>query len=121
MIITRNFALGANEFGQFRLPLMREFLVGLTLGLLAGVLTLILIFLAYQNIAVGIRVGITLTVSMTVAALFGMFIPVTFKKIGIDPAIASGPLVTSGCDMLSVSLYLLIIISLNKGLSIFGG
>lgn len=119
MIITRNFALGANEFGEFRLPLMREFSVGLTLGLLAGVLTSFLIFLAYQDFGLGLRVGITLSVSMTVAALFGMFIPVTFKKLGIDPAIASGPLVTSGCDMLSVSLYLLIIISLNKGLDLF--
>lgn len=121
MIITRNFALGTNELGQFRLPLMREFSVGLTLGLFAGILTFILVLLTYQDMGIGLQVGLTLMVSMTAAALFGMFIPVTFKKIGIDPAIASGPLVTSGCDMLSVSLYLLIIILMKKSILLFGG
>ncbi len=43
-----------------------------------------------------------------------MFVPMGFKKIGIDPAVAAGPLVTSGCDMISVSLYLGVIVALNK-------
>jgi magnesium transporter len=114
MITTRSFALGVNEFGHFRLPLMREFIVGLILGCLAGSVTFTLVFLIYGDPTIALRVGLTLIVSMTSAALFGMFIPVGFKKIGIDPAIASGPLVTSGCDMLSVSLYLSIIVSLKN-------
>lgn len=113
MIITRSFALGANEFGQFRLPLMREFSVGLLMGLMAAVVTFVMIFIFYGNIAIGIRVSTTLVVSMGAAGLFGMLIPIGFKKAGIDPAIASGPLVTSFCDMLSVSLYLGIIVTLG--------
>jgi magnesium transporter len=113
MIITRSFALGANEFGQFRLPLMREFSVGLLMGLMAGILTFVLIVLIYGNISVAVRVGATLVISMSSAALFGMFIPIGFRKIGIDPAIASGPLVTSFCDLLSVSLFLGIIIAMG--------
>ena len=114
MIMTRSFALGTNEFGHFRLPVMREFLVGLILGVLAGSITFGMVMLIYGDMAVGARVGVTLIISMTAAALFGMFIPIGFKKIGIDPAIASGPLVTSGCDMLSVSLYLGVIILLQS-------
>ncbi len=114
MIITRSFALGANEFGQFRLPLMREFSVGLIMGLMAGATTYLLIVLLYGDMVVGTRVGTTLVVSMSAAALFGMLIPIGFKKAGVDPAIASGPLVTSFCDMLSVSLYLGIILGLGK-------
>lgn len=114
MIITRSFALGANEFGQFRLPIMREFSVGLIMGLLAGILTYVLILLIYGDMMVATRVGCTLVVSMSSAALFGMFIPIGFKKIGIDPAIASGPLVTSFCDLLSVSLFLGIIIFMGR-------
>lgn len=113
MIITRSFALGANEFGQFRLPLMREFSVGLLMGLMAGSTTYLLIVLLYGDMSIGLRVGTTLVVSMSAAALFGMLIPIGFKKAGIDPAIASGPLVTSFCDMLSVSLYLGIILALG--------
>lgn len=114
MIITRSFALGANEFGQFRLPLMREFSVGLIMGLMAGAVTYLMIVLFYGDMMVGVRVGTTLVVSMSTAALFGMLIPIGFKKAGIDPAIASGPLVTSFCDMLSVSLYLGIILLLGQ-------
>ncbi len=114
MIITRSFALGANEFGQFRLPLMREFSVGLIMGLMAGATTYLMIVLFYGDMGVGTRVGTTLVVSMSAAALFGMLIPIGFKKAGIDPAIASGPLVTSFCDMLSVSLYLGIILLLGQ-------
>ena len=113
MIITRSFALGANEFGQFRLPLMRELSVGLLMGLMAGMTTFLMILIFYGDSMVGIRVGSTLIVSMSTAALFGMLIPIGFKKLGIDPAIASGPLVTSFCDMLSVSLYLGIILLLG--------
>lgn len=114
MIITRSFALGANEFGQFRLPLMREFSVGLIMGIMAGATTYLMIVLLYGDMMVGARVGTTLVVSMSAAALFGMLIPIGFKKAGVDPAIASGPLVTSFCDMLSVSLYLGIILGLGK-------
>jgi magnesium transporter len=114
MIITRNFALGANEFGHFRLPLMREFSVGLIMGIMAGTVTYLMIVLLYGDVGVASRVATTLVVSMSAAGLFGMFIPIGFKKLGIDPAIASGPLVTSFCDMLSVSLYLGIILALGK-------
>ena len=114
MIITRSFALGANEFGQFRLPLMREMSVGLIMGVMAGCTTFLMILVFYGDSMVGIRVASTLILSMSTAALFGMLIPMSFKKLGIDPAIASGPLVTSFCDMLSVSMYLGIIILLGR-------
>ena len=114
MIITRNFALGANEFGDFRLPLMREFLVGLMVGMMAAIVTFLVTFLFYQDITVSIRVGVTVIISVVTAVLFGMFFPIGFKKIGVDPAVAAGPLVTSGCDMISVSLYLGVIILMNK-------
>ena len=114
MIITRNFALGANEFGTFRLPLLRELIVGFLLGCLTGLVTFGLILIFYNDLSLGLRVGATLIASISSAALFGMLIPVGFKKMGIDPAIASAPLVTSICDLLGVGLYLSIIIFLAR-------
>jgi len=114
MIITRSFALGANEFGQFRLPLMRELTVGLFMGFMAAILTYVLILLLHGSGMIAVRVSLTLLTSMSTAALFGMMIPIGFKKVGIDPAIASGPLVTSFCDLLSVSMFLGIIIAFGK-------
>jgi magnesium transporter len=49
MIITRSFALGANEFGQFRLPLMRELSVGLIMGLMAGAVVKAALEVASKN------------------------------------------------------------------------
>lgn len=117
MITTRSFALGVNELGQFRIPLKREFVVGLLLGTMASCLTAVLIFVVYGDLNLSFRVGTTLIISMTSAAFLGMMIPLFFKGLGIDPAIASGPLVTSFCDMLSVSLYLAVII-LTKSLEL---
>ena len=113
MIIVRNFALEANQFNLFRLPLMREFTVGLFLSFMATIITFLLVSLLYNDPAVSIQVSITLFSSMILASLFGIFIPIGFKKMGVDPAIASGPLVTSACDLLGVGLYLLVIILLK--------
>jgi magnesium transporter len=42
---------------------------------------------------------------MVVASLDGTLIPIIFKKVGIDPAVASGPLITTINDLLSVFVY----------------
>ena len=42
---------------------------------------------------------------MTVAATVGSIIPLSFEKFGVDPALASGPFVTTLMDMISVSIY----------------
>ena len=44
--------------------------------------------------------------SMILASIVGVAAPALFKRIGIDPAIAAGPLVTTGCDLLGVLIYL---------------
>ena len=45
--------------------------------------------------------------SMSIAAVIGAVAPAVFKRVGIDPAIAAGPLVTTGCDVMGVMIYLL--------------
>ena len=50
-------------------------------------------------------VGIALLCSMVIASLDGTLIPILFKKIGIDPAVASGPLITTVNDLVAVCVY----------------
>ena len=50
-------------------------------------------------------IGIALMVAMAASALFGTVIPMCFKKIGIDPAVASGPLITTVNDLVAVVVY----------------
>jgi magnesium transporter len=50
-------------------------------------------------------IGIALFTAMVCSAFFGTMIPVMFKKIKIDPAVASGPLITTINDLVAVVVY----------------
>jgi len=57
-----------------------------------------------------IRIVSAFTIGMfsaiMVATTFGLFLPFLFRRVGIDPAISSGPLVTTANDAISVAIYL---------------
>ena len=55
------------------------------------------------NLAAAVSTSIVVTV--TVAASFGMMVPFTFHRAGIDPAIATGPFVTTGIDVVAILIY----------------
>ena len=96
----------------------KEIRVGACNGLIIGLIAFIFIGLYVQYLeptfvetfnisgfAVSACIGISLFVSMVVASLDGTLIPIIFKKVGIDPAVASGPLITTINDLLSVFVY----------------
>lgn len=56
-------------------------------------------------LATGLCVGGSLLAAMTVCALTGTLIPLTLKKLKLDPAVASGPLITTINDLVSVTVY----------------
>ena len=92
----------------------RETKVGLLNGTLLGILSFVCIGLyllaakeqtIHMSFAISGCIGIALMVAMAVSALFGTVIPMCFKKIGIDPAVASGPLITTVNDLIAVVVY----------------
>lgn len=52
--------------------------------------------------AVSLCLGVAMVLAMLVSALFGTLIPLFFRKIGVDPAVASGPLITTVNDLVAV-------------------
>ena len=50
-------------------------------------------------------IGLSLIVTMVIASLLGTLVPMLFKKMGIDPAVASGPLITTINDLIAVVTY----------------
>ena len=50
-------------------------------------------------------IGVSLICGMLMASLDGTLVPMVFKKIGIDPAVASGPLITTLNDLIAVCVY----------------
>lgn len=94
----------------------KELRVGVTNGLILGTLafTLIGAFLCIPGMGADTVqtaflasgcIGIALLVAMIASAFFGTVIPIIFKKIKIDPAVASGPLITTINDLIAVCIY----------------
>ena len=101
---------------------LKEVLIGFLNGLILGVISCIVvglfIFIAKLHITaddspttIGMSfltsgvIGIALVISMTISSLFGSLIPIFFKKIHIDPALASGPFITTINDIVAVLSY----------------
>ena len=59
----------------------------------------------YSKEALAFSVGLAVLISMSVAALVGSFVPMAFARINIDPAVATGPFVTTAIDIISVFFY----------------
>ena len=106
MIITRGFAIGKVDALGLGKTLARESLVGSIMGLAAGALVALVSNFGFGSSVLGMIVGLSMFISMTIAACVGAIAPAMFKRVGIDPAIAAGPLVTTGCDVMGVAIYL---------------
>ena len=94
--------------------IMKELRVGFTNGLLLGTASLIFIGLyihflkGYEwkfSFAVSLCVGASLLLAMCISSLVGTVVPIIFKKINIDPAVASGPFITTINDLVAVVSY----------------
>ncbi len=105
-IVIRGFALGKVQLHNLSRTFIRELLVGLSIGLICGILVGSIGAIHNGAPLVGIIVGTSMMISMTTAALMGVAVPSFFKLIGTDPAIASGPLVTTVLDITGILIYL---------------
>ena len=99
--------------------IFKEVKVGLLNGLIMGLISFILIGLyvtflttypqdygiPYYGFSISACIGISLVATTVIASLVGTVIPMSFKKIGVDPAVASGPLITTINDLISVLTY----------------
>jgi magnesium transporter len=104
-IVVRGLATGRLNVRDIWVVVSKEFSVGLILGCLYGVFIAIVAQLRYGMIAVALSAGLAVLSSMTVAALVGSLVPMLFERIKIDPAVATGPFVTTSIDIISVFCY----------------
>ena len=100
--------------GKQKLALIiKESRVGLTNGLILGALSFLIIggYLVLKGntvpfaFAVSGCLGTAMVLAMLISSLSGTIIPIFFQKIGVDPAVASGPLITTVNDLVAVISY----------------
>ena len=85
--------------------LIKELAVGLLNGLICSTIILVAAFGLGYNIKLCLTVSVSLFAVIIFAAIFGAFIPLSLKKYNIDPALATGPFITTINDILGLFIY----------------
>jgi len=107
-IVVRGIATGRINIHHLWAVVSKELAVGVILGIFYGLFLgaiAHLFFRVDKTTALAFSVGIGVLSSMCVAAFIGSFMPMLFARVRIDPAVATGPFVTSSIDILSVLIY----------------
>ncbi|MBW1724913.1 MAG: magnesium transporter [Deltaproteobacteria bacterium] len=104
-IVVRGLATGRLNIRDTWQVVFKELMVGFILGAVYGVMIGMVAQLRYSTAMVAVSVGIAVTSSMIVAALVGSIVPMGFARINVDPAVATGPFVTTAIDIVSVYFY----------------
>ena len=86
--------------------LRKELSVGIINGIVLGILTGIVAWVWKDNVYLGLVIGLALSVNTLIAVSIGSTVPLILKHFGIDPAVASGPLLTTVTDMAGFFLVL---------------
>jgi magnesium transporter len=107
-IVVRGLATGRLNVRDIWSVVLKELSIGLILGLDYGTLIGSVAQLRYSMAALAIAVALAVLCSMSVAALVGSLVPMGFARINIDPAVATGPFVTTAIDIISVFFYFMI-------------
>ncbi len=109
-MIVRGLATGRVSLENSVKILFKEIRVGLILGILYGVLLGVVAIFQFIDISpmIGIVVGLSICISMIIAATIGSLVPLILNRFEIDPAIATGPFVTTAIDILGVAFYFLV-------------
>ena len=97
--------LALQESSSLWRMLLTEVIIGLMIGLTAGVTIFLVVWLWKANFLLGLAVGLAMGVAILIANVAGAFIPLLMDKIGVDPAVASGPFISTLSDLTSVVIY----------------
>ena len=95
--------LTKNNFSQ---NLLKEFLIGVLNGVLFAIISAAIVQFWFQDTTLSLIISISMILNMIVAGLFGILIPVSLKKMNIDPALSSSVFVTTITDVIGFLSFL---------------
>jgi len=104
-IVVRGLATGRLSKEETWSVVFKELSIGFILGAVYGILIGSVAQLQYNTFKVALSVGLAVVSSMSIAALVGSLVPMGFARINVDPAVATGPFVTTAIDIVSVYFY----------------
>ncbi|MFC2144280.1 magnesium transporter [Acidobacteriota bacterium] len=101
----RRLALDTLPRSRFAAHILREIAVALLMGVVCGAAASGLAILLHHNPLIGIALGPAMAIGMSAASLLGAAMPMILDIVGVDPAVASGPLVSTINDTLALAVY----------------
>lgn len=104
-VAVRRLAMNDSKSNSFIRVIISEVLTGLITGLITGLTIFIIVSVWKGNPILGAVIGFAMMAAITVANLAGSFIPMLMDRLGFDPAVASGPFITTLSDLTSVLIY----------------
>jgi len=94
--------------GSINSRLFKETLLAALNGFILALFLFFFVWLSQGKITLAIAISVSLVVVIIVAGLIGTFVPLFLNKRGIDPAIATGPFITTSNDIFGILIYFII-------------
>lgn len=104
-IVVRGLATGDVRLGQIGRRILKECGVALLNGLILGILVLAVAVVWLGDLRLGVTLGLSLLVVVINATIVGAAVPFLLERLSIDPAIATGPFITTTNDALGLLIY----------------
>lgn len=104
-VAVRRLAMDDGKSKKFLSLIFSEIMTGLISGLVTGITIMLVVGIWKQNFMLGFVIGVAMLFAIAVGNLAGSLIPMVMDKLGFDPAVASGPFITTLSDLTSVLIY----------------
>lgn len=104
-VSVRRLTLNDKNQESFWLMIAKEFGSGILIGLASFITIGILSYFIYGNWILSLIIGVSLLVTLSLSTVIGAVVPEIFNKVGIDPAVASGPFITTINDTFALIIY----------------
>lgn len=109
-LTVRNIAIGAIGKGMLFRVLFQEIIVGFLVGIVCSVLVAGATFILEGRVILSLIVGLAMWANMVTAATIGTLVPLAFRRIGIDPAVASAPFISTTIDITGLTIYFTLVV-----------
>ncbi|MDQ2075798.1 magnesium transporter [Marinimicrobium sp. ABcell2] len=102
----RSMALGEARVRDVWRALRKELMIGMVNGLALGLLFGVIVMVMQQNLTLAVVASLALSANVVIAGAVGGTIPFLIKRLGYDPAMMTGPVLTTITDISGVTVYL---------------
>ncbi|MDH4211811.1 MAG: magnesium transporter [candidate division WOR-3 bacterium] len=104
-VVVRGLATGEIKLRDIWRVVRKEFFIGILMGITAGTITALRALIMQSDAGLGLTVAIAMIIAIVIATSIGGILPIIFKKLGVDPALMSGPLIATILDTTTLLIY----------------